>query len=56
MVLAFSYVVQAQLIVCFANVMVTAVRPCLRFELQTTEVGSSEENGQNQRTQCSGPA
>ena len=30
------YVVQ--LIVYFANVMVTAVRPCLRSELQTTEV------------------
>ena len=27
-----------QLIVYFANVMVTAVRPCLRSELQTTEV------------------
>ena len=31
-----AYVVQ--LIVYFANVMVTAVRPCLRSELQTTEV------------------
>ena len=30
------YVVQ--LIVYFANVMATAVRPCLRSELQTTEV------------------
>ena len=27
-----------QLIVYFANVMVTAVRPCLRSEQQTTEV------------------
>ena len=27
-----------QLIVYFANVMVTAVRPCFRSELQTTEV------------------
>ena len=29
-----------QLIVYFANVMVTVVRPCLRSELQTTEVSS----------------